>query len=108
MRIAGRTFIVSGGSSGLGLATVADLLTSDAYVSILDLNPPKDSELDSSRIKFFQTDISNVEEIEKAVDGTVTWTKGTRAALGGVINCAGVGIAGKVSCPVSATISYVK
>ena len=98
MRIADRTFIVSGGSSGLGLATVADLLASDAYVSIVDLKPPTDLELpSSSHIKFFQTDISKVDEIEKAVDGTVAWTKGTGAALGGVINCAGVGTAGKVS-----------
>lgn len=98
MRIADRTFIVSGGSSGLGLATVADLLTSDAYVSIVDLKPPNDLELQSSsHIKFFQTDVSNVNEIEKAVDGTVAWTKGTGAALGGVINCAGVGTVGKVS-----------
>jgi NAD(P)-dependent dehydrogenase (short-subunit alcohol dehydrogenase family) len=96
MKIANRTFIISGGSSGLGLATVADLLTSDAYVSIVDLKPPQDPGLSSSRVKFFQTDISKVEDIEKAVEGVVVWTKETGALLGGVINCAGIGTAGKV------------
>lgn len=96
MKIANRTFIISGGSSGLGLATVTDLLTSDAYVSIVDLKPPQDPGLPSPRVKFFQTDISKVEHIEKAVEGIVVWTKETGALLAGVINCAGVGAAEKV------------
>jgi 3-hydroxyacyl-CoA dehydrogenase / 3-hydroxy-2-methylbutyryl-CoA dehydrogenase len=84
MKIANRTFIVSGGSSGLGLATVIDLLASHAFISIVDLKPsPEDSELSSTRVKFFQTDITKVDEIEKAVEGTVAWTKETGAALGG-------------------------
>ena len=92
---------MSGGSSGLGLATVIDLLTSDGYVSIIDLKPPRDFKLASSSVKFFQTDITKVEEIGKAAGGTVAWTKETGATLGGVVNCAGVGVAGKVSglCP---------
>lgn len=80
----------------MGLATVVDLLTSAAYISIIDLNPPKDAALDPSRVKFFQTDITKVEHIEKAVDNTIAWTKVTGAVLGGVVNCAGVGIAAKV------------
>lgn len=95
MKAANRTFIVSGGSSGLGYATVVDLLQLDAYVSVVDLHPPKDLEA-SSHVKFFQTDITKLEAIESAVDGTVSWTKDTGATLGGVINCAGVGTAAKV------------
>ena len=97
MKIANRTFIVSGGSSGLGLATVVDLLTSDAYVSIVDRQPPPSSELASTHVKFFKTDITKVEEIKEAVEGTVAWTEETGAEFGGVVNCAGVGVAGKAS-----------
>lgn len=97
MKIANRTFIISGGSSGLGEATVVDLLKSGAYISIVDRNPPTDDTLDSSNhVKFFQTDITELADIQKAVDDTVSWTKKTGAALGGVINCAGVGTAAKV------------
>ncbi|KAJ7173480.1 3-hydroxy-acyl-CoA-dehydrogenase [Mycena filopes] len=95
MKTAGRTFIVSGGSSGLGLATVQDLISADAYISILDRSPPP-KDLATSRVKFFQTDITEVDQIEKAVNGTVEWTAVTGAPLGGVINCAGVGTAGKI------------
>ncbi|KAJ7780172.1 3-hydroxyacyl-CoA dehydrogenase [Mycena maculata] len=95
MKLAGRTFIVSGGSSGLGLATVQDLVSGNAYVSILDRSPPP-AELSTSRIKYFETDITMVEEIERAVDGTVEWSVSTAAPLGGVINCAGVGTAAKL------------
>ncbi|KAJ7623818.1 3-hydroxyacyl-CoA dehydrogenase [Roridomyces roridus] len=95
MKISGRTFIVSGGSSGLGLATVEDLLAADAYVSVLDRVPPPSS-LAASRTKFFEIDITKLADIERAVAGTVEWTASTSAPLGGVINCAGVGTAAKM------------
>ncbi|KAG5716382.1 3-hydroxyacyl-CoA dehydrogenase type-2 [Termitomyces sp. T112] len=97
MKIANRTFIVSGGSSGLGLATVLDLLASNTYISILDRSPPPESvTLPSSHTRYLQTDITDVNQIQKAVDTTVQWTEETRAPLGGIINCAGVGTAAKI------------
>ncbi|KAJ7663882.1 3-hydroxy-acyl-CoA-dehydrogenase [Mycena polygramma] len=95
MKLAGRTFIVSGGSSGLGLATVQDLISADAYISILDRSPPP-ADLPASKIKYYETDITKLAEIERAVDGTVEWAATRGAPLGGVINCAGVGIAAKI------------
>ncbi|RDB23573.1 hypothetical protein Hypma_008908 [Hypsizygus marmoreus] len=95
MKIENRTFIVSGGSSGLGLATVHSLLNAKAYVSVVDRSPPP-SDLPTSHVKFIQTDITRVEQVEKAVEDTVTWASQTEAPLGGVINCAGVGTAGKI------------
>ncbi|KAG6896513.1 hypothetical protein C0995_011333, partial [Termitomyces sp. Mi166 len=90
MKLANRTFIVSGGSSGLGLATVLDLLASNAYVSIVDRSPPPASaSLPTSHTRYIQTDITDVGQIQKAVDATVQWTQETHALLGGVINCAG-------------------
>ncbi|EDR05118.1 3-hydroxy-acyl-CoA-dehydrogenase [Laccaria bicolor S238N-H82] len=95
MKIENRTFIVSGGSSGLGLATVHDLLTHKAYIAILDRSAPP-TDVISSRVKYFKTDITDVAQINGAVEGTVAWTKDTGAVLGGVINCAGVGTAAKI------------
>ncbi|KAK7033900.1 hypothetical protein VNI00_012524 [Paramarasmius palmivorus] len=95
MKVENRTFVVSGGSSGLGLATVQYLVEAKAFVSILDRSPPP-PDLASSQIRFFQVDITKVDEIEKAVEETVAWAKETGAALAGVINSAGVGVAAKM------------
>ena len=82
----------------MGLATVTDLLTSHAYILIIDLKPPnKDLKLTLSCVKFFQTDITKVDKIEKAVEGTVAWSMEMGSALAGVVNCTGVGLSGKVS-----------
>jgi NAD(P)-dependent dehydrogenase (short-subunit alcohol dehydrogenase family) len=113
MKVENRTFIVSGGyvfvysdlgvgsdvvdrSSGLGAATVQDLLAQNAYVSILDRSPPPEELKNSSRVKYFEVDIREVDQINRAVEGTVDWTKGTNAPLGGVVNCAGVAVAAKI------------
>ncbi|KAF8211119.1 3-hydroxy-acyl-CoA-dehydrogenase [Mycena galopus ATCC 62051] len=90
-----KVFISSDRSSGLGLATVHDLISADAYVSIVDRSPPP-TDLPTSKVKYFETDITKVEQIELAVDATVKWTVTTNAPLGGVINCAGVGTAAKI------------
>ncbi|KAL2054199.1 hypothetical protein ABVK25_005340 [Lepraria finkii] len=38
MKTESRTFVVSGGASGLGLATIHNLISTGAYVSILDIS----------------------------------------------------------------------
>ncbi|KAG7093446.1 hypothetical protein E1B28_007124 [Marasmius oreades] len=96
MKIENRTFVVSGGSSGLGLGTVHHLLEANAFISILDLSPPPEDIASSSRVKFFKTDITEADEIEKAVTATVEWCHSTGATLGGVINCAGVAVASRI------------
>jgi len=97
MKIADRTFIVSGGSSGLGLATAHNLLNEpNAYISIIDRSPAPAELLSNPHVKYFQTDITKVDQIERAVEETVNWTKETHARLGGVVNCAGVGVASKI------------
>ncbi|KAJ7921213.1 3-hydroxy-acyl-CoA-dehydrogenase [Mycena leptocephala] len=59
-------------SSGLGLATVHDLISANAYISIVDRSPPP-ADLPTSKIKFFETDITVLEQIEHAVDATIKW-----------------------------------
>ena len=84
-------------SSGLGLATVEDLLSLKASVAILDRDAPPESLTENNpRLKYFPLDITHLSEIEKAVEATVGWSKKTGHALAGVVNCAGVGIAAKV------------
>ncbi|KJA27927.1 hypothetical protein HYPSUDRAFT_197497 [Hypholoma sublateritium FD-334 SS-4] len=96
MKVENRTFVVSGGSSGLGLATVSDLLSKQAYISIVDRAPPPDDILASPNVKFTKTDITILSEISAAVAASVQWAASTNAPLGGVINCAGVGTAAKI------------
>lgn len=99
MKIADRTFIISGGASGLGLATARDLHAHGAYVSLLDLNGDAGAETVSalgSRAKFFEFDVSDTDSIAKAIEGTVAWVKETGKAIGGVVAGAGVGLPGTI------------
>ncbi|KAJ7068900.1 3-hydroxyacyl-CoA dehydrogenase [Mycena belliarum] len=91
MKIDNRTFIVSGGASGLGLATVQNLLDANARAVIVDRVPPPEP-FPADRVLFCRTDITRTDEVARAVADAVAWTEQTGAPLGGVINCAGVGI----------------
>ncbi|KAJ7233090.1 3-hydroxyacyl-CoA dehydrogenase [Mycena rebaudengoi] len=91
MKVENRTFIVSGGSSGLGLATVLALVDAGARVVIVDRTTPSDT-FPADAVHFVRTDITRVDEVASAVEAAVAWTAQTKCALGGVINCAGIGI----------------
>ncbi|KIX04479.1 uncharacterized protein Z518_05349 [Rhinocladiella mackenziei CBS 650.93] len=95
MQIKDRTFIVSGGSSGLGLATTILLLQNGANVSILDLNPlPDSSQLDSSKILFTPTNVASTESLRAGLKNTLEWIQETTSKpLSGAICCAGIGTA---------------
>ncbi|KAI5305101.1 hypothetical protein KEM56_005292, partial [Ascosphaera pollenicola] len=93
MKFQGRTFIISGGSSGLGLATTTALLEQGANVSIFDMNPPPAEGLltDKTRVQYNNADVTKTASLQTGIDSTVAWTKETNAPLGGVITCAGMG-----------------
>lgn len=94
MQIKDRTFIVSGGSSGLGLATTVLFLELGANVSILDLNPPPpESSIDASHVLFTQTNVSSTESLQAALKNTLKWVQQTSKPLSGAICCAGIGTA---------------
>ncbi|KAF2246507.1 3-hydroxyacyl-CoA dehydrogenase type-2 [Trematosphaeria pertusa] len=99
MKIAERTYVISGGASGLGLATARDLHAHGAYVSLLDLNSDSGSKIVSelgSRAKFFEVDVSDTDSIAEAIKGTGAWVKETGKDIGGVVAGAGVGLPGLI------------
>ncbi|KAF1988527.1 putative short chain type dehydrogenase [Aulographum hederae CBS 113979] len=94
MKIQDRTFIVTGGASGLGLATVQDFHSSGGYVSIWDMNADTGAKLVDqlgSRAVFYEVDVTSTESIEAAVKKTMEWVGKTGKELAGVVAGAGVG-----------------
>ena len=95
METVGRTFLVTGGGSGLGAATARGLAENGAKVLIADLNEEVGEQLageigDAAR--FVKTDVTDEHSVHAAVDTAVHELGG----LHGVINCAGVAIGAKV------------
>lgn len=64
--------IVTGGSSGIGLALVKHLVSLNWRVVIADLNPPKENTLNTI---FIQTDISSWNQQAKLFEGAYSWGK---------------------------------
>ncbi len=95
MEIKGKTFLVSGGGSGLGGATAKLLGASGANLIIADINAETGektaSEIGANAV-FVKTDVSDESSVQNAVNHAVT----AFGALHGAINCAGIGTAEKV------------
>ena len=95
MHIQDSVFIVTGGASGLGEATVRNLHAGGAKVVIADVGVDKGETLAAQlgdRVAFIKTDITSEAEAQAAVDLSVSRFGG----LHGLINCAGVGPAWKL------------
>jgi NAD(P)-dependent dehydrogenase (short-subunit alcohol dehydrogenase family) len=91
-RLDGRVALVTGGASGMGLATVRRFLDEGAKVVVADLNAESGAaavtELDAGdRVRFERVDVSVEEDVERAVDAAVS----TFGQLDIVFNNAGVG-----------------
>lgn len=95
MRIDNHAFLVTGGASGLGRATVELLAANGAKIVIADVNVEAGQSLASSlgdRARFAQTDVANEADVRAAVQLAVD----TFGSLRGVVNAAGIAIARKV------------
>ena len=94
MEINGNSFLVAGGSSGLGAACVRRLAANGARVVIADVNDesgrPLAEEL-GENISFAHTDVTYEGSVRDAVAQAVA-----AGTLRGAINCAGIAIAAKV------------
>ncbi|CAO3637409.1 unnamed protein product [Cunninghamella echinulata] len=95
MQIKGTTFIVTGGASGLGEATVRKLVQEGANVAIFDLNDENAEEiakeLGSQVFSPGKVDVTSEELVRNAIQKTLEHFKGSK--LGGVINAGGVATA---------------
>lgn len=94
MEIQGKTFLVSGGGSGLGAATARLLADSGGNVVIGDINAETGVTLAGDlgdRARFVETDVTNEASVEHAVNSALE----AFDHLHGAINCAGIAIAQK-------------
>ncbi len=95
MQFQGSTFIVTGGASGLGEATVRRFHAAGANVVIADLNAERGAALVAElgdRAVFARTNVSAEVDAQACVNKAVA----TFGGLQGLINCAGVGTPEKV------------
>ena len=92
MRIDGCSAIITGGASGLGLATATELSKAGAHVVLLDLassaGADRATELGGS---FAPADVTDEASVQQAIDTAVA-----QAPLRIVVNCAGIATAEKV------------
>jgi NAD(P)-dependent dehydrogenase (short-subunit alcohol dehydrogenase family) len=88
MEIAGRTFLVAGGGSGLGAATAEMLTGEGANVVVADLK----GEAAGDTVRFVETDVTNEASVRRTIEEALQSFGG----LHGAINCAGVASAEKV------------
>jgi NAD(P)-dependent dehydrogenase (short-subunit alcohol dehydrogenase family) len=88
MEIAGRTFLVAGGGSGLGAATAEILTGEGANVVVADLK----GEAAGDTVRFVETDVTNEASVRRTIEEALQSFGG----LHGAINCAGVASAEKV------------
>lgn len=95
MQCSKKTFVISGGASGLGLATAELLIQAGSKVVIFDIDDEK-GELAQAKLGdnclFFQVDICSSEGVTNAVEKALQ----SFGSISGLINCAGIGPAKRV------------
>jgi NAD(P)-dependent dehydrogenase (short-subunit alcohol dehydrogenase family) len=95
MKIEGKSVIVTGGTSGLGEATVRKLHYQGARVTILDVDSDRGKTLQSDLKQgsaFIETDVRDETSVQLAIDQAIQQHGGLHV----LVNCAGILIAEKV------------
>jgi NAD(P)-dependent dehydrogenase (short-subunit alcohol dehydrogenase family) len=93
MNIQGSAALVTGGASGLGLATAKRLAAAGALVTIVDLPsaPGAAEQAEALGGGFAPADVTDEDQITAALDAAAE-----RGPIRVVVNCAGIGTAGRV------------
>ena len=92
MSRAGKTYFITGGASGLGLATAKKLHSEGANITIADLNEKAGKAIEAEmggRCLFQKVDVTNEDQMAAAVAATVE----KFGTLNGCVNSAGLGAA---------------
>ena len=95
MEIKGKTFVVTGGASGLGEATVRAIVEAGGNVVVADINQETGVKVVESlgeQARFAPTDVAQEDSVAAAIQTAVD----AFGALDGAVSCAGVGDPGKV------------
>jgi NAD(P)-dependent dehydrogenase (short-subunit alcohol dehydrogenase family) len=95
MQIHDKTFIVTGGASGLGRAAAEAILAAGGNAVLLDVNAETGRAAEGAlgpRARFAQADVTN----EQQVTAVVELADSAFGGLHGVVNAAGIGQAAKV------------
>ena len=95
MYVSGSTFLVTGGSSGLGEACARRLASAGGNVVVADVNVARGAALAAElggRARFIATDVTDEASVAKAV----ALAEGEFGCLQGLVNCAGVIAAARV------------
>lgn len=87
MQIRDRSFLVTGGASGLGGAVVEYLVNRGARVCVADLKPPPAPWQETSTLRFAQTDVGDPASVQRACE-----LAASLGPLSGAVNCAGYSI----------------
>jgi NAD(P)-dependent dehydrogenase (short-subunit alcohol dehydrogenase family) len=88
MQIENNLILISGGSSGLGAACAAHFLKLGGKVLLLDIAPPKSSELiDNPQCLYQRADVTQELDVQHAIEAGQNQLG---SALSGAVTCAGV------------------
>ncbi len=95
MTIQEKTFLITGGASGLGAATAKIIIENGGNVVLADVNAAAgeitEAELGETAL-FVQTDVTKEDSVQNAINTAIDAFGG----LDGVVNCAGIGPAERV------------
>jgi NAD(P)-dependent dehydrogenase (short-subunit alcohol dehydrogenase family) len=89
-----RTYLVTGGGSGIGKGVAAGLVAAGASVMIVGRNPDRlaaavqeieAGQADGGEIRYEPADVTDEDEVTRAVDAATAW----HGRLHGVVHCAG-------------------
>lgn len=100
MRIQDKVIVITGGASGLGLATAHYMVQEKgARVAIFDLNVEAGNkvvaDIGPERVMFVQTDVSNEESVQKAVDAVMARFGAIHVCINGAAIPTGFKVLGK-------------
>ena len=95
MLIQNKTFIVTGGASGLGFATARMITENKGNVIIADINNDAGEAAEKTlgnHAKFIKTDVTDESSVQNAINFAVH----NFGSLNGAVNCAGIGPAERI------------